>query len=167
MDPKKQSDVKLIAWHKTPLTGTKAKIQSKIKKKKTKTKSKTLSRAEFDELGVYNLPTKSMKYTEAKPIHELWTQYIHSQLQQYLTKRPDGRLTVPEVYDNNYDAFSKALAKSDFHGAKINVIASLNPTLVGQTGIVLMETRNTFKLIGTDDRIRSEFSAIVTIVHLY
>lgn len=97
-----------------------------------------------------------MKYSDLVPLHELWTQYIEKQLEPHLKKREDGKLSVPEVHESTYDNFSKTLMKSDFHGAKITVESSCNPSLVGQTGIVAMETRNTFKIISQDNRIRSE-----------
>lgn len=55
---------------------------------------------------------------------------------------------MPNVYDSNYDAFSKALAKSDFRGAKITAIASCDASVIGQMGLVAMEIKNTFKIVG-------------------
>lgn len=156
MEPKKRADLNLKKWHKTQLTGTKIKTQSQRKKKATKKKSKNLSRAEYTELGLYTLPTKVLKYSDAVPLNELWLQYIYSHLRQYLIER-DGKHIIPELHDSNYDSFSKSIAKSDFHGAMISVVASCNPTLVGQTGIVVMETRNTFKIVSKDDRTRSKY----------
>lgn len=155
VEPKKRADLNLKKWHKTQLTGSKIKTQSKKKKKSTKKKSKHLSRSEYTELGLYALPTKSLKYSDAMPMNELWLQYIYSHLRQYLTER-NGKYVIPEIHDSNYDAFSKSITKSDFHGAMISVIASCNQTLVGQMGIVVMETRNTFKIVSKDDRIRSK-----------
>lgn len=155
VEPKKRPDVSLKRWHKTVLTGTKIQPQNKKVRQKTKKKSKGLTRKEFADLGLYNLPTKSMKYADLLPLHELWTQYIAKQLEPYIKKRENGKFSVPQVYDSSYDHFSKTLIKSDLHGAKVTVIASCNPSLVGQTGIVAMETRNTFKIISEDNRIRS------------
>ncbi|XP_031621857.1 ribonuclease P protein subunit p29 [Contarinia nasturtii] len=155
VEPKKRPDVSLKRWHKTVLTGTKIQPQNKKVRQKTKKKSKGLTRKEFTDLGLFNLPTKSMKYADLLPVHDLWVQYIEKQLEPYIKKRENGKFGVPEVYDNSYDAFSKTLIKSDLHGAKVTVIASCNPSLVGQTGLVAMETRNTFKIISEDNRIRT------------
>lgn len=155
VEPKKRPDVSIKRWHKTVLTGTKIQPENKKLKQKTKKKSKRLTRTEFSNLGLFNLPTKSLKYIDLVPIHELWLQYIEKQLQPYLKKRDDGKLSAPEVYESTYENFSRTLMKSDFHGAKIIVESSCNPSLVGQTGIVAMETRNTFKIISQDNRIRS------------
>lgn len=156
VEPKKRPNVSIKRWHKTVLTGTKIQPQNKKTRQKTKKKSKRLTRTEFSDMGLFNLPTKSMKYSDLVPLHELWTQYIEKQLEPHLKKREDGKLSVPEVHESTYDNFSKTLMKSDFHGAKITVESSCNPSLVGQTGIVAMETRNTFKIISQDNRIRSE-----------
>lgn len=123
-----------------------------------------MTRTESTNSGLYNLPTKSLQYADLMPLHELWTQYIEKQLQPHIKKR-EGRLSVPEVHDNGYDAFSKTLIKSDLHGAKITVIASCNPSLVGQSGIVAMETRNTFKIVSHDNRTRSMNILILDLSH--
>lgn len=155
VEPQKRADLHLKRWHKTPLLGAKVKTQNEKKKKKTKAKSKQLSRSQLSELGLYTLPTTALKYADVLPLHELWLEYIFNHLRIYLTM-VNERHTVPNVYDSNYDAFSKALVKSDFHGAKVTVIASCNASVVGHTGIVVMETKNTFKIVGPDNRIRSE-----------
>lgn len=160
VEPKKRPDVSIKRWHKTVLTGTKNQPQNKQVRQKTKKKPKRLTRKEFSDLGLYNLPTKSMKYADLLPLHELWLQYIEKQLQLHIKKRDDGKLSVPEVHESGYDAFSKTLIKSDLNGAKVTVIASCNPSLVGQVGIVAMETRNTFKIISEDNRIRSMFCLV-------
>lgn len=163
MEPKKRPDVNIKRWHKTVLTGSKIKPQNKKVKHKTKKKPKRLTREESTKLGLYNLPTKSLQYTDLMPIHDLWTQYIEKQLDTFLKKREDGRLSVPAVFENTYDGFSKTLMKSDLHGSIVTVLASCNPSLVGQSGIVAMETRNTFKIISKDNKIRSMCSFFVLI----
>lgn len=155
VEPQKRADLNLKRWHKTPLLGTKIKTQDQIKKKKTKAKSKQLSRSQLNELGLYTLPTKALKYDDVAPLHDLWLDYIFNHLRMYLTME-EGQPVVPNVYDSNYDAFSKALVKSDFHGALVTVVASCNASVVGQTGIVAMETKNTFKIVGKDNRMRSK-----------
>lgn len=155
VEPQKRTDLQLKRWHKTALLGTKVKTQAQKKKKKAKAKSKQLSRSQLNELGLYTLPTKGLKYVDVVPLHDLWLEYIFNHLRMFLTTVNDQHV-VPNVYDSNYDAFSKALVKSDFHGAKITVIASCNASVVGQTGIVAMETKNTFKIVGQDNRVRSK-----------
>lgn len=161
VEPKKRPDVSVKRWHKTVLTGTKVQQPNKKTKQKTKKKPKRMTRTEFADLGLFSLPTKSLKYADFVPMHDLWTQYIEKQLEPFLKKHENGTFSVPEVYDSNYDHFSKTLVKSDLHGAKLTIECSCNPSLVGQTGIVAMETRNTFKIVGIDNRIRSMCNAFI------
>lgn len=157
VEPKKRPELQIKKWHKTVLTGTKIKRTNKTNQKtKQKKKPKKLSRSQYSEMGLFNLPTKSLKYADLLPLHELWLQYIEKQLHPHMKKSENGTLSVPEVYESTYNAFSTAMVKSDFHGAKMTVVASRNPTLVGQTGIVAMETRNTFKIVSEDNRTRSK-----------
>lgn len=138
------------------MTGSKIQALKKKTRKPTKKQSKRLTRSQFARLGLYNLPTKSIKYIDLEPLHQLWLEYIKKQLQPYLKTSDDGSIVAPEVFEKSYEPFSKLLVKSDFHGAKITVIASCNPSLVNQTGIVAMETRNTFKIVSEDNRTRSK-----------
>jgi ribonuclease P protein subunit POP4 len=45
----------------------------------------------------------------------------------------------------------------DLHGALVKVTKSINPSLVGMKGIIFIETRETFKMISKDDKVRSKF----------
>ncbi|KAI1285418.1 Ribonuclease P protein subunit p29 [Halotydeus destructor] len=45
------------------------------------------------------------------------------------------------------------LIRADYHGAQFVIEASRNPSLVGIKGIVVQETKNTFKLIAETNRI--------------
>lgn len=64
---------------------------------------------------------------------------------------------APSVEDSSYDGFSKILVKSDFHGAIVTVTRSRCPSLVGVNGIVAMDTKNTFKVLGKDNKLRSKW----------
>lgn len=155
--PQKREDVSINLQHRTILTGLKSKKQLTNKKvRKNNKPAKTLSRKQFADLGLYTLPTKSLKYTDMVPLHEVWLQYIRKQLQLYLIGEGDDR-RIPELHEPTYESFSKAVIKADFHGAIIKVVASKCPSLVGQTGIVAMETKNSFKIVSRDNRTRSEF----------
>lgn len=154
--PQYRSNVDIKKFHRFMLTGSKIKKQhTDRKKKKPMRPSKALSRKQSSDLGLYTLPTKALKYTDMMALHELWMQYIYDHLRSFLVTE-NGEQRIPHVYENTYDAFSKALVKSDFHGANITVIGSKSPSLVGQNGIVAMETKNTFKIVGKDNQTRSK-----------
>lgn len=59
--------------------------------------------------------------------------------------------------DSNWENINQQLIKADFHGAKISVVKSKCPSLVGINGIVVQDTKNTFKVCSTDNVIRSEY----------
>lgn len=150
VDPVKRDGLKFNLKHEIVLNGTKRKKE--LSRKQKKIKCKTLSRKQNAEIGLYTLPTKSLKYDDLMPLHRLWSGYIT----QHLSLSPD---TVAIAnYDPGYDNFSKLLIKSDFHGAIVTVIRSKCPGHVGASGIVAMDTKNTFKIVSADNRLRSNFS---------
>jgi RNase P/RNase MRP subunit p29 len=78
------------------------------------------------------------RYSSFLPLHELWNGYIT----QLLVKA-------------DANAASK-LSRADLHGAKLVVVRSRSPTLVGQKGIVVKETENTVELIDEGNSVKSE-----------
>ena len=56
----------------------------------------------------------------------------------------------------NWENVNLQLIKADFHGAKISIDRSKCPSLVGVTGIVIQDTKNTFRICGMDNIIRSK-----------
>lgn len=53
--------------------------------------------------------------------------------------------------------FSSLIHKSDFHGAIIKVVRSKCSTMVGHKGIVILDTKGTFNIIGKDNVLKSKF----------
>lgn len=51
-------------------------------------------------------------------------------------------------------AVSLKVLKADYHGCYLTVSKSKCPSYVGTTGIVLMETKNIFKIITKDDKFK-------------
>ncbi|CAD7005650.1 unnamed protein product [Ceratitis capitata] len=145
--PTHRSEIKINPEHITMLQGTKSKKQ--LSRKRAANKSSTLTRREYARLGLHTLPTRQMLYEEALPLHKLWKGYMR----EHLGLREGD--TVPAVHEPTYDAFSRLLVKTDLHGAKIRVVESKCPTLVGLSGIVVLDTKNMLKILGKDNRIRS------------
>ncbi|XP_055903728.1 ribonuclease P protein subunit p29 [Eupeodes corollae] len=145
--PAHRPNVNIIPDHITMLHGTKSKKQ--LNRKRKTNKSTTLNRREFQQLGLHTLPTKLLKYKDVLPLNKLWKGYIKEHLN---LKNGD---TIPEVYEPNYDAFSKLLVKSDLHGAKISVTQSKCPSLIGLEGIVVLDTKNVLKIVGEDNKLRT------------
>lgn len=147
IEPSRRDCLNFNSEHITMLHGTKNKKQLSHKKKSTK--SSTLNRRQYAQLGLHTLPTRQMKYEEALPLHRLWKGYM----KEHLGLREGDN--VPNVYDAGYDAFSKLLVKTDLHGAKMYVMQSKCPTLIGLSGIAVLDTKNVLKLLGKDDRLRT------------
>lgn len=130
-------------------------IGKKPKAKKVKiqrTQKKRISRKELKELGLYTLPKKKLLYNDYIPLNDLWNGYM---LEQF----GDDFKQLEEKFNfthNQYEIMSGLLHKSDFHGAKIKVIQSKCPSMVGHKGIVIMETRDTLNIISKDNILRGE-----------
>lgn len=126
-------------------------INKKTKKKTNQKKTSKVSymnRKAKKEMGLFHLPRRGMKYVDALPMNELWTEYMKNQLE--LNGKP-----VPQIHEKGWDSFSVTVYKSDFHGALISVEESKCPSLVGLCGICLIETKNTFKLLCKDNLIKT------------
>ena len=52
------------------------------------------------------------------------------------------------------------LLKADYHGCMITVRKTKCPSLLGLSGIVLMETKNTFKIISKDNKVKCKLTEI-------
>lgn len=124
------------------------KYKASVPKKQTKQK-KTLNRKQKKALGFYSIPKKSIKYEDMEVIHDLWKQYMT----KYLNITPDFR--VPSIGEKSWENFSLLLVKADFHGALMTIVRSRCPGLVGKKGICIMDTKNTFKIVSTDNITRS------------
>lgn len=125
-------------------------VKTVKKEKKFKKQKKRLSRKEIKNLGLYSMPRESMKYNDYKNLNELWVGYMEEQLGDDF-KQLEKSLTLA---DPHYDMMSGLIHKSDFHGAKIKVLQSKCSSLVGQKGIVIMETKETFNIISKDNILR-------------
>lgn len=91
-----------------------------------------------------------MKYSDLLPLNQLWLQYMRGALgvESFadMPKNPNS---------SNWESINLQLMKADFHGAKISINRSKCPSLAGVTGIVIQDTKNTFRVCGTDNVIRT------------
>ncbi|XP_067642792.1 ribonuclease P protein subunit p29 [Eurosta solidaginis] len=145
--PTQRAGMNMNPEHVTMLHGSKSKKQ--LSRKRPAVKSKQLTRREYAKLGLHTLATRQMLYEEALPLHRLWKGYMR----EHLGLREGDN--VPAVHEPAYDAFSKLLVKTDLHGAKVRVIESKCATLLGLSGIVVLDTKNILKILEKDNRIRS------------
>ncbi|XP_023226033.1 ribonuclease P protein subunit p29-like isoform X1 [Centruroides sculpturatus] len=79
---------------------------------------------------------KKTQFSSFVPLHELWKQYMDDIL-------PDNILSL----QNNSAELLHLLQKADYHGCYLVVAASKCSPYVGCKGIVIMETKNTFRIV--------------------
>lgn len=111
-----------------------------IRKKKTGTtrkKRKLLTSKEKRQLGIFNVHKEKLSYTSFVPIHAMWKDYF--------------RGIVGD--DGNPD--QARLLKAEYSGCFLAVAESKCPSYVGTRGIVVQETKNVFRLITEDDRVKT------------
>ncbi|KAI4489404.1 hypothetical protein M0802_011159 [Mischocyttarus mexicanus] len=127
-----------------------AKVKSKTKRK-IKLRKKYLTSRKRIALGLGKITNKNgLKYTDLLPLNELWLKYIQSALGDNFSFNVSYKPT-----DNNWETINNQLIKADFHGAKIAIVKSKCPSLVGINGIIVQDTKNTFRICCTDDVIRT------------
>ncbi|XP_011331851.2 ribonuclease P protein subunit p29 [Ooceraea biroi] len=96
------------------------------------------------------LSKKQLKYSEVYPLNQLWLDYMRDLLG---VTSFAGIPKSPE--DSNWESVNQQLMRADFHGANITIHKSRCASLVGLTGIIIQDTKRTFKICGTDDSIRT------------
>lgn len=75
---------------------------------------------------------KALKFSDFADIHGEWLKYFGA---NFAGRRLD-----------------KSVLKADYHGSLLTVWSADNPTMVGTSGIVALETRNTFQLVTVEDK---------------
>lgn len=75
-------------------------------------------------------------------------------LSEYLGK------TLPAVHDPGYENFSLILMRADYNGAKLQVTRARCSSLIGKSGILAMETKETLKVLQENNELISEYRSI-------
>ncbi|KAJ9098061.1 hypothetical protein QFC19_006496 [Naganishia cerealis] len=127
---------------------------------KRRRKVGVMAREEGKMRGIWEVPRgKEISYNLLLPLHYMYLSYLSETLPlppYPTTGAPIQNVskTVPPLLPNarlpnglGCEQFSSRLVKADFTGAIVRVKKSKNPTLVGQRGIVIQETAETFKLV--------------------
>jgi len=131
-----------------------------FKRKQFKTKSKKLTAKEKRSLKVYDIP-KTQNFSDFFTLHLLWEKYMIQLLdldsidnqegknndgKESNNAQSQGSVTGPNMSDHQEKMWLKQLQSADFHGALVTVVKSTNESLKGKSGIIIAETRNTFKV---------------------
>lgn len=130
--------------------------------KRRRCKGKLLTSRKRMQIGLRKINcTGDMKYTDVLPLNQLWLNYM----QQVLGTK--NFTNIPkDPTDPNWENVNQQLIKADFHGAEISVVRSKCPSLVGLSGIVIQDTKNTFRICAKDNVIRT-IPKDVTVMNIY
>lgn len=104
-------------------------------------------------LGLNKFGKKSLRYTDMLSLNSLWLGYMH----HMLGMEDFGKLPASPT-DSQWESVNQRLIKADFHGAKVTVVQSKCPSTLGIEGIIIQDTKNTFRILSQDDVIRSKYS---------
>lgn len=117
-------------------------ILDKLNKHKSnkKPKRKEMSLKEKRSRGIYKISSKNQRYEMYLPLHELWTGYMQEMLN--LTSESNLKVVYPK------------LLRADYHGCILKVSRSKCPSYIGTCGILLQETKNSFKIITKQDKLK-------------
>lgn len=117
-------------------------------------KGKYLTSRERRVLGLQHLTNYGFKFDDFLSMHHLWLDYMrkvigcpeqHSPAQQQQQQQPslcsDSLLTIGD------EQLQMRISRADFHGALVKIIKASSSERVGTEGYVVMETRNTLKIL--------------------
>lgn len=122
---------------------------------------KKLSHKVFKNEGFFDvareIKVRSLGYSHFIPLHQLWEQYIRGLTEQSSArscssgspgeKRGGGGARLSQL--------SQSLSQADLHGSLMTVISSRNKSCVNVQGIVVKETKETFVIISSDNKVRT------------
>ncbi|CAH1780482.1 unnamed protein product [Owenia fusiformis] len=125
----------------------KCQMLDNVKKVKTdgfnKRKLRGLTCKERKKLKLYKPQAENQKYSMYIQMHEMWLDYMRS------------IINVKSLNNIPVKANDHAMLRADYHGCLATVTKSKCPSYVGLTGIIIQETKNTFKIITKDDKIKT------------
>ncbi|VVC31724.1 Ribonuclease P/MRP, subunit p29,Rof/RNase P-like [Cinara cedri] len=163
--PKPQSPltVNQLARQLLPLKVTNKEIDAGLKKvywlgnythkKKQKSVEKCKSKNQLKRiLGLCRPPKDVLTYANAIQLNKLWMSYIKKVI-NFDDLRKRGWNGTPGC--KNWEAFMTMLYKCDFHGAHIKVISSKCCSYIMVAGVIVIETKHTFQIVGVDNKLKT------------
>ncbi|CAB02730.1 Ribonuclease P protein subunit p29 [Caenorhabditis elegans] len=106
-------------------------VTSHFKRKSKKTEKTNLTRGRLTEDD-----KKAFKFADIVPMNTDWQKYFRERLGNHFSSTK----------------IEKTILKSDYHGALLTIWLAENPTQIGISGIVVLETRHTFQMVTQEDR---------------
>lgn len=99
---------------------------------------KKMSAREKKQLQIFRVPRCAISYAAFERLHQLWLKYMEDILGDDCRRGSKG--------------LGEKLLKADLHGCQLEVSRSSSPQYVGQCGLVMQETQETFKLVTRENR---------------
>ena len=138
------NEIKDLRYKTQPLdSNIKSLLRKRHKYKTSRNHRKRLTVAEKRKLRLFIIPSDHQKYHMYVPLHDLWADYI------------TDFIRFDKLTSKSMEQAEERLLKADLHGSIITVDRSRCPSLVGLTGIVVQETRNTLRLITKQDALKT------------
>jgi ribonuclease P protein subunit POP4 len=114
-----------------------------------KQKPQPLSAKEKRVLGVYELRKEECQYALYQGLHRMWVGYMQEVLS--LSAEGDRNKAVTA------NLHGSLLASADYHGAELQVVQSACVDRVGLKGLVVRDTKFTFVIVTSTDKVKSAF----------
>lgn len=132
-------------------------VLSYQKPKRTKSKpvrktKKPLNSKEKRDLGLYRLPRKGLQYSSFDSLHRLWLGYM-TELLDLQSLEAGG--WIPGLSEETRQLqLQMRVCRADLTGALVTTSSASCPSMVGVSGIVVMETKNTLQILMKDNKLR-------------
>ncbi|KAJ7459440.1 Rof/RNase P-like protein [Mycena galericulata] len=123
--------------------------KAKVRAAKERKKLGVLGRRQGSarELGLWGFDESQAKFALFLPLHHLWLGYMSE-----LLNLPQPGPSPPRL--PSATVMHPKLLKADFHGSIITVHKSKNTAILGISGIVILETEGTFKVVTKANKLK-------------
>ena len=123
-----------------------------VKRKPVRKTKKPLTSKEKRDLGLHRLPKKGLKYSSFESLHQLWLGYM-TELLDLQTLEAGG--WSPNLCEETRQLqLQMRVCRADLTGALVSIASAACPSMIGVSGLVVMETKNTLQIIMKDNKLR-------------
>jgi ribonuclease P protein subunit POP4 len=112
-------------------------------RKRSRLSGRVMSTRQFKDRKLLKIDPKDAIYELYLPLHNLWNDYIND------------LICFEKLTEKSLQDAAKRLMNADLHAALLHVMQSKCPSLVGVSGLVLQETKNTFRLVTADNKLKT------------
>ncbi|PFH46803.1 hypothetical protein AMATHDRAFT_43348 [Amanita thiersii Skay4041] len=119
----------------------------------------TISKKEAKRKGIWAFDETQVTFINMLPLHRLWMDYISELLG---LEQPTSLVNMthhPRPF-NTLTLHAK-LVKADLHGSLLTVIQNKNPSLIGLSGIVILDTANTVTVVTMVNKLKKLWHPVI------